>query len=284
MVNVGDTYGNLKVIKEKKERSYNKKILWICRCECGGLTEVTTHRLKREKTTHCGCKGNKRKKRLKKLPKDVEGIECNIMEEGLLYVFKNGRVFAKDEEGYLEANYNRRSKRKYKSVTVTLEGKQKGFYLHRLLAESFIPNPENKSTVTFKDEDIENVTLDNLKWVTPKEVVRKGSKDRSDLKDCILCGHNKVRDTNNEGMCGECKKKYRREIRLKNKYIDIKEDLKGLYNKRYMLTEKQREAVEERIKGKTYQEIADEEGLSRQSIENRIINAKKRVECYRYSS
>src|SRR5699024_7480142 len=104
MVNVGDTYGNLKVIKEKKERSYNKKILWICRCECGGLTEVTTHRLKRERTIQGVCKGNKGKKAIKKLLKDVELIKSNIIEEGLVYVFKHGCVLPKAEDRYSDTN------------------------------------------------------------------------------------------------------------------------------------------------------------------------------------
>lgn len=42
-------------------------------------------------------------------------------------------------------------------------------YLHKIVAELFIPNPENKSQVDHIDTNKLNNSIENLRWVTPKE-------------------------------------------------------------------------------------------------------------------
>jgi hypothetical protein len=46
---------------------------------------------------------------------------------------------------------------------------KRGRFLHRLLAEAFIPNPKGKATVNHKDGDKTNNAIDNLEWATHKE-------------------------------------------------------------------------------------------------------------------
>lgn len=53
--------------------------------------------------------------------------------------------------GYLRFNWRR-------------DKKQQTVYLHRLVAEAFIPNPNGYSDVNHKDENKRNNTVDNLEW------------------------------------------------------------------------------------------------------------------------
>jgi hypothetical protein len=43
---------------------------------------------------------------------------------------------------------------------------KKRFYVHRLVAMAFIPNPENKQEVNHKNANRADNILENLEWVT----------------------------------------------------------------------------------------------------------------------
>ena len=60
--------------------------------------------------------------------------------------------------------------RGYKKVGLRTEsGKYLQITVHRLVALSFIPNPENKPEVNHKDKNRENNCVENLEWVTKSE-------------------------------------------------------------------------------------------------------------------
>lgn len=62
-----------------------------------------------------------------------------------------------------------KNKNGYLIVYVRINGKRYVKYLHRLVAEAFIPNPDNKSEIDHIDGNKENNKVENLRWVTRKE-------------------------------------------------------------------------------------------------------------------
>ena len=57
----------------------------------------------------------------------------------------------------------------YKKVELVKDGKRKGFKVHRLVAQAFIPNPDEKPQVNHIDGDKTNNYVDNLEWATASE-------------------------------------------------------------------------------------------------------------------
>lgn len=64
------------------------------------------------------------------------------------------------------------NKNSYGYVELWKNNKGKKFRIHRLVAETFIPNYDNKEQVNHIDGDKTNNCVSNLEWVTPKENIR----------------------------------------------------------------------------------------------------------------
>ena len=56
----------------------------------------------------------------------------------------------------------------YRLVKLCDNGRERTHKVHRLVAQAFIPNPENLPWVNHKDENPANNTSVNLEWCTPK--------------------------------------------------------------------------------------------------------------------
>lgn len=99
--------------------------------------------------------------------KDVKGYE------GLYQVSNLGRVKSLSRalphtKGYI-AHYKGKllplqKCRNYSRVGLSKNGKQTGYFVHRLVAEAFIPNPDNLPEVNHKDENPSNNNVNNLEW------------------------------------------------------------------------------------------------------------------------
>lgn len=92
---------------------------------------------------------------------------------GILYIFNKTYIILKTGEVY---NYLgeklQLSKHTNDYLLLTVSNgttKRKNFYIHRLVAEIFIPNSNNYPNVNHKDLNRENNNVDNLEWVTQKQ-------------------------------------------------------------------------------------------------------------------
>ena len=87
--------------------------------------------------------------RIKSLERKVRGKS----PQSLQIVKEKIRVLSHTTEGYTY-------------VVLAKNGKNKTFLVHRLVAEAFIPNPNNLKCVNHKDENKQNDCADNLEWCT----------------------------------------------------------------------------------------------------------------------
>lgn len=90
--------------------------------------------------------------------------------EGLYQISNTGKVKSlyRDTEKILIGDVIRSGKG-YLSVGLTKNKKVKSFLTHRLVAQAFIPNPENKPEVNHIDGNTLNNNVSNLEWCTHRE-------------------------------------------------------------------------------------------------------------------
>lgn len=104
--------------------------------------------------------------------KDIKGYEglYQISNMGrvksLLKVTKFGNRLKVNEEMILKPALGKRG---YYVVSLNHNGKSKTFTIHRLIAEAFIPNPQNKEFIDHINTIKTDNRIENLRWVTSKE-------------------------------------------------------------------------------------------------------------------
>lgn len=100
--------------------------------------------------------------------KDIPGYE------GIYLINRNGVILSKYRNGKKKQDYTIKKHSRdgdgYHYVSL-YNKKQKNCYVHRLVMETFCPNPnpEIYTQVNHKDCNIDNNNIDNLEWVTSKE-------------------------------------------------------------------------------------------------------------------
>ena len=94
-------------------------------------------------------------------------------------VSETGRKY-KRKERILKIGYGSTG---YANVALLINGTQTTYKVHRLVAETFIPNKENKSTVNHLNGNKSDNSVANLKWASYKEQMNHAiSEGLSNLK------------------------------------------------------------------------------------------------------
>ena len=108
--------------------------------------------------------------------KDVVGYE------GLYAVTSCGKVWSYKNKMFLTPGITHKG---YLRVNLWKDGGFKTKQVHRLVAEAYIPNPENLPQVNHKDENKENNCLQNLEWCDCKYNNNYGTRNERHKKPIL---------------------------------------------------------------------------------------------------
>lgn len=127
--------------------------------------------------------------------KDIKGYEGLYQVSNLGNVKSIGRTVEHNKghkivkERILKSGYCG-VKRNYLQVQLQNHRKVKSCKVHRLVAEAFIPNPNNYSEINHIDENPSNNCVDNLEWCDRKYNNHYGTRDeraRKSLSKMVRC-------------------------------------------------------------------------------------------------
>jgi RNase P/RNase MRP subunit p29 len=126
-------------------------------------------------------------------PNEGQSAAKPLKEDSDYLIYSDGRLYSKKGNRFLKGKIDNVGYQVYRlAIKNEATGKMgKMLYAHRLVAEYFIPNPDNLPYVHHKDEDKLNNNVNNLEWISPsdnylehlKNSSRKIRKARYKLKD-----------------------------------------------------------------------------------------------------
>jgi DNA-binding CsgD family transcriptional regulator len=197
----------------------------------------------------------------------MQDIDSKIVLDGAFRVTTSGEVF-RIKNG-VESPACMIGMGRYKNqmaVSKRIGGKQRFFYVHKLVANAFIQNPNNLTCVRHKDGNPNNNNVSNLEWSTASDISRKASAMglhhlMKNARPCLSCGR-KTRAK--QRVCPKCS--------LLEQRKDTQENIRERrIEAAYMLdmsdvTQRQSEAVSLRKKGLALGSIAVKMHISKQRV------------------
>lgn len=115
--------------------------------------------------------------------RDIKGYE------GLYAITMTGRVWSYKRKKFLKPVADSHN---YLQVHLYKDNKQKNFLVHRLVAETYIPNPDGKPQVGHIDDDKTNNDWSNLYWTTAKNNCNYGSRNEK-ISKAMKAYHGKIK-------------------------------------------------------------------------------------------
>lgn len=100
-------------------------------------------------------------------------------QETIYIISENGEIYNTKTKKFLKGTYKRNE---YHTVQLTVNGKIKSYMTHRLVAEAFLPNPNQLSIVHHIDHNKHNNNVNNLQWVTIEENAETNTNKRKGEK------------------------------------------------------------------------------------------------------
>lgn len=79
------------------------------------------------------------------------------------------------------------SRHRYKIIKLSKNHRTYAKLIHRLVAEAFIPNPENLPEVNHKDKNPANNHVENLNWCTRRENLEESYETMSPVRNFQRC-------------------------------------------------------------------------------------------------
>ena len=266
---IGEKYGLLTISSfEKVENGI--RYFKAC-CDCGVEKIVNIYYLRRKRRegvlTSCGCAIGEKHYPLYRKPLELSGLRHKKMVGGKLLVYENGECYRiKGKLLYKCTKSVVGRGGRYQIVTVTIDGKQEAFYVHRLVAEAFIPIEENRPHVNHIDGNGHNNHVKNLEWVTPLEntnhAIESGALDTMiNAIPCLMC---EEKTNSPYQVCQRCKPKI---DRVKNRESRINE-LHDKYSIVDMnrLTDREFKIVTATKNGQTQSRIGKTHGISGSAV------------------
>lgn len=204
------------------------------------------------------------------------------MQEKLIF---NGDYSVTDDGRVI--SYKRKGKQElvggayggYRIVTIWVNGKQENHYVHRLVAEAFIPNPEDKPEVNHKDGNKQNNNVNNLEWCTSSENnYHAQQQGLCPTAQCVICGR-KCRDFKRR-ICKKCKVRiidfaltaigHANKAEQNKKFYDgfVASGTSGGNAEKFMSM---------RVSGMSFEEIAKATGCTKQNVAQTIKLALKKA-------
>lgn len=100
---------------------------------------------------------------------DIEGYEnlYVISSKGRCWSYKTNKLLKEiiNNDGYLR-------------FSLFKDGKQKRYLVHRLVAKSFVDNPNQYPEINHINENVKDNCVENLEWCTHKQNINYGSRNK----------------------------------------------------------------------------------------------------------